>query len=183
MVYTGRISVLVSRELQALVTVMRGLPRDVASETRKQIRKTVQPIWSEAVAKNAHTRLQERVLSDTAKVAVSDTQIKLRSGATGKVGDGTPVSVLAAGVEFGANRDSTQLVRGRRSAGGNVVRNGRLVASGSYSRRHTKRQFMLFRERGYVVWPAAATAIPRIASLWIQTAVRTIHERVEAVSK
>ena len=32
---------------------------------------------------------------------------------------------------------------------------------------------------GYVVYPAAAEAIPRIASLWVQTAVRTLHELVE----
>ena len=34
---------------------------------------------------------------------------------------------------------------------------------------------------GHVAYPAARDAIPRIASLWVQTAVRTIHEQIEKV--
>ena len=35
---------------------------------------------------------------------------------------------------------------------------------------------------GNVAYPAARDAIPRIAALWVQTAVRTIHETIEKVS-
>jgi hypothetical protein len=35
------------------------------------------------------------------------------------------------------------------------------------------------RRGGYVIYPAANAAIPRVASLWVQTARRTIHEALE----
>ncbi|WZO56014.1 hypothetical protein MRBLWH10_000823 [Microbacterium sp. LWH10-1.2] len=38
------------------------------------------------------------------------------------------------------------------------------------------------RRAGNVAFPAAREAIPRVASLWVQTARRTIHEALEEVS-
>ena len=45
--------------------------------------------------------------------------------------------------------------------------------------RHTRRQFRPRNLKGYVVYPAAARIIPRMASLFVQTAVRTFYEAIE----
>lgn len=160
---SGRISVLVSKELMVLAQAVRTMEPEMRAQIRKHTKQVVEPVWRESVRANVTDRMQTRVLSDTARVAVSDQNVMLKSAGVGKVG-GTPASVLARGVEFGADRNSTRAVRSR---------------SGKSYQRHTKRQFKLPRSRGYVVYPAAREVIPRIASLWVQTAVRTMHEVLE----
>lgn len=161
---TGRISFLISKELQTLGFAIKQADKEVTAEIRKQTRLVVEPVWKEAVRANVSNRLQTRTLGDTAKAAVSDQNVFLRSASAGKLSSGVPVSQIAFGVEFGANRNTTRTV---------VSRKGK-----SYTR-HTKRQLMFPRRRGYVVFPAAREVIPRIASLWVATAVRTLHESFE----
>jgi hypothetical protein len=164
MVGSGRISVLASEDLQILSQALRGLDRELAAQIRAQTRKMAEPEWQEAVRGNVTNRLQTRVLSDSARAAVSDQNVMLRSGGIGKMSDGTPKASLALGAEFGANPDAQSTVVNR---------------YGTRYQRHTHKQFRPPRSRGYVVWPAARNIIPRIASLWVQTAVRTIHEQFE----
>lgn len=164
MAKSGRISVLVSDELQTLLFAIRELPREVNAQIRKETRKVVEDVWKEAVRSNVTDRLQTRVLADTARVSVSDSNVLLRSGGIGKTKTGTPNSQLAYAVEFGADPRFTRTVTSSR---------------GRPYKRRTKAQFELPRSRGYVVYPAARGVIPRIASLWVQTALRTIHENLE----
>lgn len=164
MVSTGRISVLVSKDLQTLLSAIREIPREVNAELRKHTRIVAEPVWQEAVRANLSDRLETRVLGDTARAAVSDTNILLRSGGIGTTADGTPISELALPTEYGGQREEFVTVRNRQ---------------GTSFKRRTKRQFKLPRARGYVVNPAAREVIPRIVSLWVQTTVRTIHESFE----
>jgi hypothetical protein len=166
--YSGRISVLVSKELQTLLSAVRELPASVNKQIRIHTKPVVEPVWQEAVRGHVVDRLQTRVLFDTARVAVADTQITLKAGGVGQLRRGVPNATLAKGVEFGADREFVRTVTNRR---------------GTRFERHTKRQFHLPRSRGYVVYPAARTVIPRLVSLWVQTAVRTIHELIEAAGK
>ena len=161
---SGRISLLVSKDLQTLLSAIREIPREVAAEIRKHTKVNADPIWQESVRGHTVSRMQVRVLSDTARVAVSDQNVMLRSGGIGKMANGTPKSVLARGVEFGA--DPNKMITSR-------------TKSGTAYQRRRGRQFNLPRSRGYVVYPAARASIPRLASLWVQTAMRTIHEQFE----
>lgn len=164
MASSGRISVLVSKELQTLLSATRELPKAITEVIRAQTKRAAAPIWQEEVRGNVVDRMQTRVLSDTARVAVSDTNVMLRSGGIGKMENGTPKSIVARGVEFGA--DPNKLIR---------TRSGKGTA---YTRRRG-RQFQLPRARGYVVYPAARGSIPRLASLWYQTAARAVYEIFE----
>lgn len=167
MASNGRISVLVSNELQTLLFAIREMPKDVAAQIRKHTTHIVGRnggIWQEAVRSYVVDRMQTRVLSDTARASVSDSNVLLRSGGIGKMQNGTPKSKLAYAVEFGADPRFTRTVTS---------------STGKTYKRRTKAQFNLPRGRGYVVYPAARQVIPRIASLWAQTAVRTIHENLE----
>lgn len=164
----GRISVLVSKELQTLYSAVKELPKEVNTQIRKHTRIVIEPVWKEAVRGHATTRLQTRVLSDTARVSVSDSNVILKAGGVGKLSSGVPVSELARATESGADRNSTQTL---------VSKKGKRFT------RHTKRQFNLPRQRGYVVWPAASESIPRLVSLQVQTAIRTIHEVFEKAGR
>lgn len=164
MASNGRISVLVSNEMQTLLFAVRSLPDETRAQLRKHTRIVVEPVWQEAVRSNVVDRMQTRVLSDTARASVSDLNVMLRSGGIGKMQDGTPKARLAKAVEFGADPRFTRTV---------------LSANGRAYKRRTKAQFNLPRSRGYVVYPAARNVIPRVASLWTQTTVRTTHEVFE----
>jgi len=162
-VSTGRISLLISKELQTLVLAMRELDKEVTKQIRAQTRTTVEPVWKEAVRSRVTTRLQTRVLSDTARAAVSDMNVTLRSANTGKLSSGAPTSSVWTGVELGGNTRVATVTSPK----------------GKSYQRHVTRQFPAARRKGYVVFPAAREVIPRIASLWVATVVRTTHEIFE----
>ncbi|MBH0054484.1 hypothetical protein I6E74_09935 [Salinibacterium sp. SWN139] len=164
MASNGRISILLSKDLQTLLSAVRQIPKEVAAEVRKQTKAAAFPIWGEEVRGRTASRQQVSILSDTARVAVSDSNVLLKSAAVGKTSNGVPKSLLATGTEFGGNP--------------NKVIHSRTKAGKPYTRKQGK-QFPLPRRGGYVVYPAARDSIPRLASLWVQTTVRTIHEALE----
>lgn len=164
---TGRISVLVSRDLGVLLQALAQAEPEMRKQIRRFTKPMVEPVWAEAVRGRTSTALEVRALSDTARVAVSDQNVMLKSATIGKV-NGVPASVLAPGAEFGANPDKQIKTRSRKGT--------------PYTRRRG-RQFKLPRRKGYVVFPAASEVIPRIASLWMQTAIRTFAEQVEGAER
>ena len=161
---SGRISLLVSDELATLVQAIRGLDREVRAQNRKHTKQIADPAWKEEVRGRVNTRIETRVLSDSARTAVSDSNIILKSGGVGKVSSGTLKSALNKGAEFGADPNKMTEYKSR--------------AGNTFTRR-AGRKFKLMRRNGYVVYPAARAIIPRMASLWVQTTVRTIHEVFE----
>lgn len=163
MASSGRISLLVSRDLQTLVQVARGLDREVAARLRKHTRAEAEPVFQEEVRGRVTTRLETRVISDTARVAVSDMNVTLKTATIGKV-HGVPASVLAPGTEFGGVAAKTVTSTSKRGK--------------SYTRR-MGRVFKQPRSGGYVFHPAVRDVIPRMASLWMQTARRTVAEEFE----
>jgi hypothetical protein len=151
-----RISVFASKDIQATIAALTGLDRELAKQIRAASKSVIEPVWKREVAERLSSRLESRVLGNTARVAISDQNVTLKSAAIGRslTGGGKP-SELFHNVEFGADR--SHVTRGR----------------------HTRRQFRPRNRRGYVVYPAAANIIPRIASLWAATTIRTLHELLE----
>lgn len=165
-----RISVFSSAELQATILALKGMERELAKQIRAAIKSFTQPEWQEAVRGNVSTRLQTRVLSDTARVAVSDQNVTLKSATIGKsLSGGLTPSELMHSAEFGADRNFTRSYTSTSSRGRQFT----------VHNRHTRRQFAPRNLKGHVVYPAAASIIPRIASLFVQTTVRTFHDLIE----
>ncbi|RPE75198.1 MULTISPECIES: hypothetical protein [unclassified Frondihabitans] len=156
-----RISLHGSKELQAVVLRLKTVDREIATQINKATRAMAEPVWKEAVRASVTNRMETRVLSDTARVSVSRGNVTLKSATIGKsLAGGTKPYEIAHAVEFGADRESSRQTL-------------------TSKKRHTKRQFRPRNRKGYVVYPAAAEVIPRIASLWAQTVVRTLHEVIE----
>ena len=158
---TGQISVFASKDLQTLLQALKQTEPEIRKQINKQTRTMALPVWKEATAGNANTRY-EAGLARTAKVGVTAQNVFLRAGSTGKIGN-VGADIIARPIEFGAKREEYRYVKGKRG----------------YYKRRTMRQFRLPRPRGYVIYPAAANVIPRIASLWVQTSIRTIAEQIE----
>jgi hypothetical protein len=146
-----RVSAYSSREL---LTVLRGL-RVLDRETKKQLRGHLRPmvlqVWQQAVAERASTRLQRRVLADTARTKISDQNVRLTSATLSRsLQGGLKPSEDWAPVEFGA---------------GPSTRNAKAFGGADRS--------------GKVVYPAMANVIPRVLAMYVQTYVRAIHEALE----
>lgn len=159
-----RIDVRSSRELQAVILSIRQANKTVQAEIRRHTKPMVQTEWRSALAQESLTRFENRVLVDTARVAVSNQNVKLKAGGLARrLRGGGRVRELAAQAEFGAGLSwaTTRSRKGR-----------------EYQRRSGD-QFRPYNKSGYVAYPAAARIIPRLAALWVQTAVRTMHEAFE----
>lgn len=168
-----RISVHSSRQLQAIILAMKQLDKEVRKQIRQQTRQVVRPEWERALAEHASTRLEHRVLVQTARAQVSDQNVQLQSARVGRsLSGGLKPSVHFAPVEFGANRNEFRPISTKATR--TATQTMRL------KKRRTMRQFRPAKRQGYVVYPAAANIIPRIAALWAQTVARTTHEAFES---
>lgn len=161
----GSISFLLDSPLRTLMHAMREVDGDMRTQIGRHTKAAAQPIWTEATRAQVGTRLQIR-LADSARVGVTTRNVFLRAGGTGRIGK-TPMSRLALAIEFGAYPDTIVESRSRK---------------GKPYKRRMGGGFRLPRARGYVAYPASSEAIPRLASLWVQTAIRTIHEGIERAS-
>ena len=162
-----------SRELQAILLAVRRAPKEIQAQIRKQSKAIAQPEWQKSMAEHARTRLEHMVLVRTARVSVSNQNIRLSSASIGKsLAGGLKPSQSYAAVEFGADRSSTRTYEA-------TSRKGRRY---TVHQRRTTAQLRPRNVNGFVFYPAVAQMIPRIASLWAQTTVRTFAEALEGKS-
>lgn len=166
----GAISVFTSSDLQVVIGSLRSMDRELRSQLNRATKELTTPEWQEEVRGRVSTRLESRVLSDTARVRVSARNLTLVSGASSKrLSGGATVRDLVKATEFGSDQVSKVTYKAR-------SKNGVAYTV-------TRRSNRQFRPRnapqGYVVYSAASAFIPRAASLWVQTTVRTTHEAFE----
>lgn len=162
---SGRISLLVDGSpLATLAHVMSGLEREVKKEINAATKKAALPIWSEGTHAHAQTRLQVR-LADSSRVGVTADNVFLRAGNVGVLSSGTPIDTLAEPIEFGANPERPVATRSRK---------------GTEYKRRLGGAFRTPMRGGRVVFPASRDSISRVARLWIQTTLRTMHEQLDA---
>jgi hypothetical protein len=163
-VAAGSISLLVDSPLRDLAFTMREVPGELKKNISRSTKAEAQPIWFEETRDRAGTKLQQRVLVDSARVGVTARNVFLRSGAVGTLSSGTPVSLLAGPAEFGMNAATRIAQKSRKGK--------------SYTRRAGD-AFGVNKRQGNVVYLAASATLPRFASLWIQTAHRCLYEAEE----
>lgn len=146
-----RVSAYSSRELLNVLRGIRNLDRETRKQTRAGLRSMIREAWQGELAQRADTRLQRRVLVDTARAVVSDQNVRLQSARMNRsLSGGLRPSSGFGPVEFGA---------------GPRVRNAK--AFGGQAR------------RGKVVYPTVAEIVPRVLAMYVQTFKRTIHEAFE----
>ena len=159
-----------SRELQAVILALKVMDKELSSQITKHTRALSQEEFRKAMAEQAETRLEHRVLVDTARVAVSTQNITLTSASVGRpLSGGLNPKTQFGGVEFGANRNQVQTYS-RKSKNG-----GRHQVT-----RHTSNQLRWRKRGGYVFYPAVnKNFIARVFRMWAQTTVRTLAEAFE----
>lgn len=161
--------------IRATLLSIKVAPRDIQKNIQKYAKADIIPAWREELNAQGATPLQQALLVDTGRATVSNSNVTLKSGginASVKGGFSTADRSYRA-AEFGANRFVTVTY-------GSVSKLNKPIV---VSDRHTQRQFKRFDKGGYVVYPAAIAVIPRVASLWIASVVRTLHDAVEGKLK
>jgi hypothetical protein len=158
-----RIDVQGSQELQDVILALKNSDAEVRKQIRGQTKGNLTRPWLDAIEAEASTTLERRVIAATATVAVSDQNIRIQSAAKGrKLSGGLLPKVDYGPVEFGAAHKKISYTRD----GHRVTRN-------------TTAQFKPRNRKGYVFYPAAREMIPRLASLWVQTVVKTYADIFE----
>lgn len=158
-----------SRELQAAVLGLRRAAKDMQAQVRKHTREKLLPEWQKGLAERAETRLEHRVLVDTGRIKMSNQNVRMSSATVGrKLKGGFEPKVQYAAVEFGVDKAVTRTYEA-------TSRKGKRYKV----TRHTRAQLRPTRRNGYVVYPTAKALIPRFASLWVQTVVRSFRDGVE----
>lgn len=163
----GRISLLVSKDFQVLVQAARTLPAEVTKQLRAHTRRVVEPAFQEELRSRVATRIETRVLLDTARVSVRDDNVILRTATIGKV-QGTPASRVAGATEFGMNPDARIQTTSRK---------------GTPYKRRIGPVFRAHVKQGHVFFPSVQAFIPRAGALWFQTIYRATAETFEKVIK
>lgn len=162
-----RVSAYSNRQLLAVLRGLRNLDRETKKQLRPHLKSLVQTAWQAELSERASTRLEQRVLVSTARTAVSDQNVRLKSASVGRsLSGGLRPSESYGAVEFGAP-PRVQAVRSRRR--------GTPYAT----KRNVNAPLRPSNRRGYVVFPTLANIIPRVLAMYVQTFVRAIHEALE----
>lgn len=153
--------------LRATIYALKSIDRTLQKQVRQYTKAIAEPEWKQALASRAKTRLESRVIVDTAVVSVSNQNVRVQSAGKGKtLRGGLNPKVDYPAVEFGAVRKRATYTR--RSVRGRSHQVTRTVNTGLPPRR---------KEGPF--WRSARNMVPRIASLWVQTAVKTIGNALE----
>jgi len=158
-----------SAELQDLVIALKGADKDIQQAVRAQSREVLVPIWQSAVTQRAETVYEAR-LAGTARVAVSNQNVTMTAAKVRgqKFSGGLDLRESWSTVERGANLNKTATYQRRSKKGG------------THSvTRQTMKPFRPRKAGGYVLSPAREEIGPRATSLWVQTAIKTLLDKLD----
>ena len=164
----GRVSIYGSRELRVTRDLLRNADRNLRRIFRREARSKIAPAWERAVAENSNSRTQTATLVRTARVAVSDQNVQLKSAQVGRSlrGGAKPAEIWHA-EEFGAAD-----IRTTYTATSTKGRKFQVT-------RRTRAQLPARNRKGYVLMPAVANIAPRVLALFAQTATRVLYDAHE----
>lgn len=165
-----RIDVFKSPELLAVIYALRSVDKTLQAQVRKFTKAVAQPEWMKAIAERADSRIEHRVLVDTARVTVSNQNVRIQSANVGKkLSGGLNPKIHYPAVEFGASPKKTTYSRKNRKGGG------------SHKVTRTVNTSLPPRRKRGPFYGAAENMIPRMARLWAQTTVKTLANALKGV--
>lgn len=163
-----RLDVYKSPQLLATIYALRSVDRRIQAEVRKQTKAMAQPEFKQQIAQRSVSRLENRVIADTAVVTVSNQNVKLSAAQKGRpLSGGLDPKTNYAPVEFGFNAKGVTYDRKNRKRGG-THKVTRVIGT----------QFQAPRKEG-PFWQSVRNLVPRFARLYVQTTVRTIGDAID----
>jgi hypothetical protein len=168
------VSALASDEIRAVLLALKQAEPAIRTAINKASKETILPIWKESLARQQsrnegkQAKARYLVMVKTAKVTVGARGVTLTAATSGKaLSGGLQPKTQWHALEFGGY-SAVRSVRFTSTLGNTYTQQRDVAAQLDYRRK-----------KGYVFYPAARVAVPRILSLWVQTSVRTFHEIIE----
>lgn len=153
--------------LKGVALALKVIEKPVRAEISKETRGTLNPVWRDAVASRARTRMDAAVFGKGARIAAGNPARAVAASSRRALSGGFTPDRDGRALEFGVDRNK-ESTYSRRS------RNGTHQVT-----RHTRRGLPARNRRGRVVYPAFAEFGPRLTSMWVQIVVRNIHKALE----
>jgi hypothetical protein len=162
------ISVRDHRELTAVVLAFGRLENTLRTEINRQTRTTLGPIWTAEIGKHVRTRMDAKIMGAGAKVKAGNPPVLQAAQSTKAIGGRLRPADDWQGWEFGSDKSKTSTYSRKSKKGGT-----------HQVTRHASRQMPPRIRAGRVAYPSMAGTVPRLASLWVSTVVRSVHEAAE----
>lgn len=143
------------RELQAAVLALRLMNRTLASDVNRSTKALLDPIWKEAVARNAVTRVDQRVIVQGTRVKAGNPPVAIAASSVKPLSGGLVPANQWPVIEFGGFQNKVTTYSRR----------------GTSVTRHTARQIPRRVKSGRIAYKALAEVTPRVVSLWVQMIV------------
>ena len=153
--------------LRGVVLALKAVEKPVRAEISKETRGTMNPVWRDAVASRAATRMDAAVFGKGARIAAGNPARAVAASSRRALSGGFVPDRDGRALEFGVDRSKESTYTRRGKHGTHQVT------------RHTRRGLPARNRRGRVVYPAFAEFGPRLTSMWVQIVVRNIHKALE----
>lgn len=161
-------------QLRAVQRAFRSLPKELKTEIRNTQRAELGPIWKQEMASavasaDARQGMQAKVFGAGVRVKAGLPAYLIAGGSNRKLSGGGTASDLARPFEFGTKRreNATRYYRKSKRGGRHTVV------------RRTSRQLPLVRRVGYVVYPAASQAIPKVIGATVTRITNRVYLAAE----
>lgn len=160
-------------ELGAAAVAMKRAPAELRKRMNQQMREELNPVWKRSLAQNmgGFSRADEMMLKG-ARIAAGNPPALIAASSRARYGRALKPVENWPLVEFGSNNKRESSYE-RRSRNGGTHRVTRRTMTGWPSRQRN----------GRIAGPAARETLPRLASYWIQTVVKTFMDALEEGAK
>ena len=153
--------------LKGVALALKVVEKPVRADISRETRGTLNPVWRDAVASRARTRMDAAVFGKGARIAAGNPARAVAASSRRPLSGGFVPDRDGRALEFGADRAKESTYRRKSKHGTHQVT------------RHTRRGLPARNRRGRVVYPAFAEFGPRLTSMWVQIVVRNIHKALE----
>lgn len=149
-----------SRELQAVILLLKSAAAPARREMRAGARRELNKLWKPALQARARTRLQQQALVKGARGKVqSDTFTMLAATSRRPLSGGLVPDARWPGVEFGM-----------------TPRKAEVTIRGKQRRQTVGKAFGAREKRGKVVYPVARAIAPKIVAAWVNGIVKGLAQ-------
>lgn len=153
--------------LRGVALALKAIDKDTRTDISRETRGTLNPVWRDAVASRARTRMDAATFGKGARIAAGNPARAVAASSRRALSGGFTPDRDGRALEFGVDRGKESTYRRKSKHGTHTVT------------RHTRRGLPARNRKGRVVYPAFAEFGPRLTSMWVQIVVRNIHKALE----
>lgn len=159
------------KELRGAAIALKMVERDLRNKINRETKAELDPVWKNEVESRISSARDARIFKTGTRIAGGNPPVAYSMTSKRKMRGGLVPVDQGRAFEFGGNRNAVRTVEGRSPKGKRYT-----------YKRHTQKQLPPTYAGGRIVTPAIKAVLPRMASLWAQTVVKSILDAAEGKS-